>query len=119
MEILILIFNPSLNQFGSIYLNKLPLYYNTLKINNMKPITLSKDSIFSVDATNLSGKKTGEQITSYHFIYESRNILETVKNTPEFQSHLYEYSAILKLLVKNELLEEMKKRIDNIDTFYN
>lgn len=76
---------------------------------------------FNLWETNLSGNKTGGTISSYHFIMESgRILLDYSKTRPtELPALLHEYSAILKLLVKKEMLAEMKSRIDNIDTFYN
>ena len=86
----------------------------------MKQITLEKDSIFSIEATDLMGNiKVGETISSYHFMCFESKKLESVKDKPNFAQYLYEYSAILKALVKNEMLIEMQKRIENIDTFYN
>ncbi len=86
----------------------------------MKQITLDKDSIFSLDDTDLCGNiKVGKVISSHQFSMDGIRKLEYVKDTPNFANHLWEYSAILKALVKNEMLIEMQKRIENIDTFYN
>ena len=86
----------------------------------MKNIELSPDSIFSIKATDLLDNILSDKtISSYHFmIFESKK-LEAVKDKKNFSGYLWEYSAILKALIKNEMLIEMQKRIENLDTFYN
>ncbi len=84
----------------------------------MKAIT---SDIFDVIDTGISGKKTPTQITSNNFIYDAgRKLLEINKTDPDkLPEILREYAFVLKDLVKSEMLEEMKRCVNNIDTFYN
>jgi hypothetical protein len=86
----------------------------------MKQITLDKDSIFTIVDTDLMGNLIPDKVISSHLfmMFESKK-LETVKDKDNFADYIWEYSAILKALIKNEMLDEMQKRIENIDTFYN
>lgn len=80
---------------------------------------LEDNSIFSIQKTTLLGKVIeGEVSSSYEFITEGMRVLTSKKDDADFQYYLHEYSAIIKALVKYELLNEMYRRIDNIDTFY-
>ena len=86
----------------------------------MKQITLDKDSIFNIVDTDLMGNIIPDKvISSHHFMMFESKKLETVKDKDNFAAYIWEYSAILKALIKNEMLNEMQKRIENIDTFYN
>ena len=85
----------------------------------MKKIQISKDSIFTIEDTDLMGNiRTGKVISSYNFMVLESRKLEEVKDDKNFAGYLREYSAILKALIKNEMLAEMQKSISNIDTFY-
>lgn len=86
----------------------------------MKQITLDKDSIFTIVDTDLTGNIIPDKvISSNHFMMFESKKLEIVKDKDNFAAYIWEYSAILKALIKNEMLDEMQKSIENIDTFYN
>jgi len=56
---------------------------------------------------------------SNSFIRDNAQVIESYIGTPNFARVLNEYSRIIKALVKNEMLAEMQKSIDSINTFYN
>ena len=90
--------------------------HNDINSSNIK---LDENSIFSVDATDYRGEKTGKLISSYDFMTTGGRILIDKKDSPNFADFLYEYSVIIKLLAKNEVINEMTNRIENMRSLIN
>jgi len=81
---------------------------------------LIDSKFFNTCQKDLSGCIKAETVISRNdFIYEAGRFLVANKSEIEnFGELLHDYSRTLCAIVKYEMLEEMKKRIDNIDTFY-
>jgi hypothetical protein len=78
-----------------------------------------ESKFFNTHKTDLFGNVRKETVIGRdNFIYEAgRQLLELI-NDDNFQDAIHDYSRTLCAIVKYEMLEEMKKRIDNIDAFY-
>ena len=82
----------------------------------MKP----QSDFFSLIATDLMGNQLpGKTVRSNHFIFEARSVLWELKDNDKFCEAINDFGVMLKYIVKQELLAEMRKSVENIDTFYN
>lgn len=79
-----------------------------------------KSDFFDTRATDLLGNIIIDKtVSSNEFIREGAHILTSLLNSVHYGRALYDYANIIKELVKQEMLTEMRKRIDHINTFYN
>lgn len=79
-----------------------------------------QSDIFNTKKVTLLGKVLNEPISSYEFITQGFSGInkDLSVNSESFKIALYDFAATLKAIVKQEMIEEMQKRIDNLDTFY-
>jgi len=78
-----------------------------------------ESKFFNTRATNLNGDFTGETISRQDFMREAgRHLVEIQGKVDDFAEALWDYSRTLCAITKEELLDQMRNRIDHIDTFY-
>jgi hypothetical protein len=80
---------------------------------------LDVNSLFDIKNRNLSGDVTDGIISSHDFIRQGVKIIDKNKMNDKLPYLIHEYSLILKYIIKQEMISEMKKSIKSIETFYN
>lgn len=84
---------------------------------------IESDNFETID-TGVTGKEETPIRSGWFINREGRKLLSKLGYEPkeertQFAAQLlHEYSSVLKEIVKQELLEEMRNRIESIDTFY-